>query len=67
MGSSVEFGAEYAAVRHCPGEVTCSLFLYRFGTNPKNKKKVSEASLKALASSREKRAEARHEAENGKR
>jgi hypothetical protein len=66
MGSSEEFGAEYAAVRGCPSAQTCSLFAYRFGTNPKHKKKVSEGSLKALATSREKRATARQRADDDK-
>jgi hypothetical protein len=65
MGSSIEFGAECAAVRDCPSEKTCSLWSYRLGTNPKHKKKVAAASLEALATSRENRARTRRQAEDG--
>jgi len=52
MGASVDPGFEnlpYKAVKECPSEQACSLWPYRFGTDPKIKRKVSENSMKALA------------------
>jgi hypothetical protein len=45
MGSSVEFGAEYAAVRDCPCESTCSLWRFRTGKNPKRRRDTTTGAL----------------------
>jgi hypothetical protein len=45
-GSSLEFGAEYAAVRDCSMEGRCSLWRYRTGRNPKRKTAVAAEALK---------------------
>lgn len=65
VGSSLQGGAEYAAVRDCPCALTCSLYPYRFGTDPKHRRSVSEATLKALTTNREKRARTRGQREDG--
>lgn len=52
-------------VRDCPSK-DCSLYPFRFGTDPRRKPKTAAASLEALAAARKKRAKTRSEVEDGK-